>query len=118
MKTMAEYHDLYLKTDVLLLADVFENFRKPCLATYGLDPCWYLTAPAKVKMQLLSDSEMHLFFENQIRGGVSTAFHRFAKANNKFMKNYDEKQPTDQTKTKFMQKFLSKMKKSFPPFGK
>ena len=105
MKTMAEYHDLYLKTDTTILADVFENFRKPCLATYGLDPCWYLTAPSfawdsmlkmtKVRMQFLNDSEMHLFFENQIRGGVLTAFHRFAKANNKFMKDYDEKQPSN-----------------------
>ena len=63
MSTMAEYHDLYLKTDVLLLAHVFENFRKPCHKTYGLDPFWYLTAPSfawdcmlkitKVEMELL-----------------------------------------------------------------
>ena len=73
MKTMAEYHDLYLKTDTILLADVFENFRKPCLETYGLDPCWYLTAPSfawdcflkvtGVEMQLLMDQEMHFFLK-------------------------------------------------------
>ena len=84
---MAEYHDVYLKTDVLLLADVFEGFRTPCLRDYGLDPCWYLTAPAfawdsmlkltGIELELLMDLDMHLFFERQIRGGVSTAFHRF-----------------------------------------
>ena len=105
MKTMAEYHDLYLKTDTILLADVFENFRKPCLATYCLDPCWYLTAPSfawdcflkttKVEIELLRAQEMHLFFENQIRGGVSTAFHRYAKANNQFMKDFDPSKPSN-----------------------
>lgn len=45
LKTMGDYHDLYLKSDVLLLADVFENFRKMCLQQYGLDPCHYFTSP-------------------------------------------------------------------------
>ena len=100
MKNMGEYHDLYLKSDVSLLSDVFEAFRKTCLKAYGLDPCWYLTAPAffwdsmlkmtGVKLELLKDVDMHQFFEKQIRGGVSTAFHRFAKANNKYMKDFDE----------------------------
>ena len=105
MKTIGEYHDLYLKTDTTLLADVFEEFRKPCLETYGLDPCWYITSPffawdcmlkiTNVKMELLKKDDMHLFFEKQIRGGVSTAFHRFAKANNKLMKDYDEKKSSN-----------------------
>ena len=104
MTNMGEYHEVYLKTDVLLLADVFENFRKPCLKDYGLDPCWHLTAPAfawdsmlkltGTELQLLKDLDMHLFFERQIRGGVSTAFHRFAKANNKYMKEFDPTQPS------------------------
>ena len=103
MKNKADYHDVYLKTDVLLLADVFENFRKPCLQDYGLDPCWYLTAPAfawdsmlkmtGIELQLLTDLDMHLFFERQIRGGVSTTFHRFAMVNNKYMKHFDPKKP-------------------------
>ena len=45
MDTMGDYHDLYLKTDVLLLADVFENFIDTCLEYYGLDPCHYFSSP-------------------------------------------------------------------------
>ena len=103
MTNMGEYHDVYLKTDVCLLADVFKAFRKTCLEAYGLDPCWYLTAPAffwdsmlkmtGVKLELLKDVDMHQFFKKQIKGGVSTAFHRFAKANNKHMKDFDETKP-------------------------
>jgi hypothetical protein len=68
MKTMRDYHDLYLKTDVLLLADVMENFRKVCKTNYGLDPMWYYTAPGlaldaalkltKVELELISDPDM------------------------------------------------------------
>ena len=76
MKTMKEYHDLYLKTDVLLLADVFENFRKICKKNYGLDPAWYYTSPGLawdamlkitgVALELISDPQMYLMVEKGI----------------------------------------------------
>ena len=78
---MGGYHDLYLKSDVMILADVFEQFRKTCLEHYELDPCWYYTAPglswdallkhSKVELELLSDPDMLLFFEQGTRGGIS-----------------------------------------------
>ena len=81
MKSMRDYRDLYLKTDLLLLADVFENFKDVCLENYGLDLAWYYTAPGfawdaclkltKVKLELLSDSDMFLMTEKRIPGGVS-----------------------------------------------
>ena len=81
IKTLGEYHDLYLKTDVLLLAVVFEKFIKTCLEYYKLDPCHYFSSPGLswdamlkmtgVKLELISDMDMHLFIEKEIRGGIS-----------------------------------------------
>jgi len=81
MKTFREYRHLYLKTDVLLLADVFENFRNICLNNYDLDPARYYTSPGLaldaclkktgVELELLSDPDMLLMVEQGIRGGVS-----------------------------------------------
>ena len=92
---MGEYHDLYLKTDVLLLADVFESFRKTSLEYYELDPCHYYTAPGmawdaalkltKVELDLITDPDMYLMFEKGIRGGISTITHRHAVANNPYL---------------------------------
>ena len=80
-KTLGDYHDVYLKSDVLLLADVFESFRRMAISTYKLDPAHYFTAPGlswdamlkltKVKLQLIDDTDMYLMIESGIRGGVS-----------------------------------------------
>ena len=99
LRNMGDYHDLYLKTDILLLVDVFENFRKTCLNYYRLDPLHYVSAPglawdAMLKMtginlELMTDIDMQLFIEKGLRGGISCIAKRHAEANNKYMKNYD-----------------------------
>ena len=104
LKTMGDYHDLYLKSDILLLADVFENFRKTCLQYYKLDPCHYFTSPGlswdamlkmtNIKLELMTDIDMFQFIEKGMRGGTSYIANRYGKANNKYMKNYDEKAPS------------------------
>ena len=101
---MGDYHDLYLGSDVLLLANVFENFRKTCLQYYKLDPCNYLTSPGlswdamlkmtNRKLELMTDIDMFQFIEKGLRGGISYIANRYAKANNKYMKNYVENEPT------------------------
>ena len=100
IKNLDEHHDLYLKSDKLLLAGVFKYFRKMCLKIYHLDPVEFLSAPrlawqaalkkTEVKLELLTDIDMLLMVENGIRGGICHAFHRHAKANNKYMKDFDK----------------------------
>ena len=104
IKTMGEYHGLYLKSDMLLLADVFENFGKICLQYYKLDPCHYFTSPGlswdamlkmtNIKLELMTDVDMFQFIEKGMHGGVSYIANRYGKANNKYMKEYDEKTPS------------------------
>ena len=105
IQNLGEYHDLYLKSDVLLLADVFEEFRNICLENYALDPAWYYTSPglswdallkhSKVKLELLTDPDKLLLFEKGIRGGISMISNRYGKANNKYMEEkYDPSQPS------------------------
>ena len=97
METLKDYHKLYNETDVLLLADVFENFRDLCLKIYGLDPVYYFTSPGlawdaclkmtNINLELLSDPNMLLMFEKGIRGGISMISNRYGEANNKYMGN-------------------------------
>ena len=103
-KTIRDYHDLYLKSDVLLLSDVSENFRKTCLHHYNLDPAHYYTSPGLAwdaclketgqELQLLNDYDMLMMFERGIRGGITHISKRYTEANNKYMKDYNPDEPS------------------------
>lgn len=81
LKTVGQYHDLYLKSGILLLADVFENFRKTCLRFSKLDPCHYFTSPGlswdamlkmtDIKLELMTDIDVFQFIEKGLHGGIS-----------------------------------------------
>ena len=102
MKTVKDYHNLCLKCDVLLLADVFEKLRNNSLKNYGLCPSHYLSASAlscdamlnmkKVELKLIPDPDMFIFPEKGMRGGVSYISNRYSKANNIHLKSYDTRQ--------------------------
>ena len=81
MKNMGDYHDHYLKKDVLLLADVFEKFIETCMKFYLLDPCYYFNSPG-LSWNAMLDIDMYLFTEKGLRGGISHIAKRYAKANN------------------------------------
>ena len=100
MKTFGEYHDLYLKCDVLLLCDVFETFIDSCLKYYGLDPCHYFSSPGlawdvMLKMSgvrlhlMILNIDTYLFIKKGMRGGISYIAKRYCRANNEFVKGYD-----------------------------
>ena len=96
MKMIKDYHDLYLKCDVLLLADIFKKFRNNNLKNYGLIPSHYLSAPrlnwdamlkiTKIELELIPDPDMYIFFEKGIRGEISYISNRYSEANNKYLK--------------------------------
>ena len=100
IKKLGEYHDLYVQSDTLLLADVFENFRDMCIKVYGLDPAYFLSAPGLgwqaclkktgVKLELINDVDMLLMIEKGIRVGICHSIHRHAKENSKYMEDYDK----------------------------
>ena len=104
LKNLGQYHDLFVQSDTLLLADVFENFRNTCLKVYELDPAHFLSLPGlawqaclkktNVKLELLTDYDMLLMVgirvNEGIRGRICHSIHRYTKANNNYMKNYDE----------------------------
>ena len=115
ISNMKEFHNLYVQSDTTQLADIFEQFRTlclhdykldpACLHEYKLDPAYYCTTPGlafdaclkytNIKLELLTDEEMHLMFEKGIRGGVSQVIHRDATANNKYMNNHDTNAPSN-----------------------
>ena len=101
IKNMGEYHDLYLKTDVLLLTDIFDNFRDVCMKYYGLDPAYYYTLPnfafdamlkmTGVEIDLIYDQEMHEMIEAGLRGGMCMVSTKKVEANNTYIgEEYDE----------------------------
>ena len=101
-KNMGEYHDLYVKTDVLLLTDVFENFRDMCLSFYGLDPVYYYTLPnfafdamlklTGIEIDLVYNQDMYEMIEAGLRGGMTQTTRKKVEANNKNMgDDYDKK---------------------------
>ena len=91
LKDLGEYHDLYLKMEVILLANVFEALRKVCLKNYGLDPAHFYTAwkaclkKTRIRLEFLLDPDMLLMFKRGIRGGITQSVNRWAKANNPYM---------------------------------
>ena len=101
-KTMRDYHDHYLMTDILLLADIFENFRNISHNIFGLDPIQYYSLPGlswdamlkytEVELDLITDIDMYQMVEKGMRGGISNISHRFASANHPSMDNYDSTQ--------------------------
>ena len=97
-KNLGECHDLYLKSDLLVLVDILQNFRKMCLEIYELDPAKFILAPGlawrsalkktQVKFHLLTDIDMPLMVERGIRRGIYNAMHHYAKTNNIFLEGY------------------------------
>ena len=124
---MGDYHDHYLKKDVLLLADVFEKFIDTCLKFYGLDPCHYFSSPglswdAMLKMtgmrlEKIVDIDMYLFIEKRLRGGISYIAKRYAKSNNKYMKDYDPTKPSKYISYLDMNNLYGWAMSSYLPYG-
>ena len=104
MKDISDYRDNYLKKDILLSADVFEKFIAACLKFYGLDPCYSFSSPGLswdamlkmtgVKSEKILDIDKYLFIEKGLRRGISYIAKRYAKANNKYINDYDPKNPS------------------------
>ena len=98
LENLGNYHDLYVQSDTLLLADVFNNFRNMCIKEYEFDPAHFLLLPGlawqaclkktNIEFELLTDYDMLIMVEEGIRGGICHSMHRYAKANNKYIKNY------------------------------
>ena len=103
LKTMGDYHDRCLKTDILLLGNVLEKIICVCLKYYGLDSCHYFSSPGLswnamlkmtvMKLELNLDIDIYLFIEKDMKGGIFYIAKRYSKANNKYMKSHDGSRP-------------------------
>ena len=104
IKNMGDYHDHYLKKDVLLLADVFEKFISTCIKYYELDPCHYFSSPGlswhamlkmtSIELEKISDIDQYLLIEKGTRGGIYYIAKKYGKANNKYMNDYNPEKPS------------------------
>ena len=104
IKTLREWHDLYLKIDVYGLADVFEYYRELAFDIYGIEPAHFIGLPSftwcaglqytKINLQNITDSDLYMFFEKMKRGGISVISQRYAKANNQYLPDYNEEEVT------------------------
>ena len=100
VRNLGEYHDFYVQTGTLLLADVYEKFRDKCIKISGIDRSYFLSAPGlawqaclkvtNVNLELLTDVDMLLMIESGIRSGICQSIHRYVQANNKYMNNSDK----------------------------
>jgi len=104
MKTLRDYHDNYLKSDVLLLPDVVQNFRNTVMEEHELDCLHFITLPflawssalkyTNIQLDLITDPDAYLMIENNLRGGIATISHRHAVSNNPVIESYDATKPT------------------------
>jgi hypothetical protein len=102
-RSLADYMKIYLETDVLILVDVFQNYRRTCRQWYGLDPAHYISVPqlsedaflkmTKCKLELISDVDMYHFFTSALRGGFSCVISKYDRANNPLCPGYDQRKP-------------------------
>ena len=99
-----DYHNFYLKTDIILLSNIFEEFRRVYMENYGLDPAHFFTSPrlawqaclkkTGIKLDLITDPDMLLMFERGIRGGITQTVKRYSRANSRNMMDYNPKEPS------------------------
>lgn len=121
-RSLKDYTLIYMINDVLLFADIFENFRNLSLSIYGLDPCWYYASPGlswdamfKItggKLETIRDREMYNMIEKGIGGGMVNAVKRYAKADGKYIHNTKTKKVPRRLKT------WMKRKSRYPGFKK
>ena len=125
--TFRDFHNHYLKKDVLLLADVFEKFISTSLKYYNLDPCHYFSAPGlswdamlkmtKAELEKISDADMHLFIEKGMRWGISYINKRYSKANNKYCPDYNKNKPENYISYLHLNKLYGGAMSEYLPYG-